>query len=102
MPVAGFGGVLARRECSGRGYCRIAMETAEALVLNQMAVNFILLFWQAGVAEFYEHLGWAKVSNPVRVEQAQGKALLPIVSMVKCLRTERWPKGDVRLESRPW
>jgi hypothetical protein len=57
---------------------------------------------QAGVAEFYEHLGWAKVPSLVRVEQAQGKALLPIVSMVKRLRTKRWLKGDVRLELRPW
>lgn len=34
VSVAGIGGVLARRECKGRGYCRIAMEAAEVSALR--------------------------------------------------------------------
>jgi predicted GNAT family N-acyltransferase len=102
VSIAGVGGVLARRECRGRGYCRIAMEAAEAFALSHMAVNFILLFCRPALQSFYEHLGWAKVSSPVWVEQAQGNVLLPIVSMVRCLGAEQWPEGEVRLRSRPW
>jgi predicted GNAT family N-acyltransferase len=102
VSIAGVGGVLARRECRGRGYCRIAMEAAEAFALSQMAVNFILLFCRPALQSFYEHLGWVKVSSPVWVEQDQGKVLLPIVSMVKRLGAKQWPEGDVRLGSRPW
>jgi GNAT superfamily N-acetyltransferase len=102
ISIAGIGGVLARPGCRGRGYSRIAMEAAEAFVWRQMAVNFILLFCRPGVQSLYEHLGWVKVSSPVWVEQAQGDVLLPLVSMVKCLGAEPWPKGEVRLASRPW
>jgi predicted GNAT family N-acyltransferase len=102
VSVAGIGGVLARPGCRGRGYARIAMEAAEAFVLSQMAVNFILLFCRPDLQSLYEHLGWVKVSGPVWVEQAQGDILLPMVSMVKCLGAEQWPQGEVRLVSRPW
>jgi predicted GNAT family N-acyltransferase len=102
VSIAGIGGVLARRGCRGRGYCRIAMEAAEAFALSQMAVNFILLFCRPALQSLYEHLGWVKVASPVWVEQAQGDVLLPLVSMVKCLKAEQWAKGEVRLASRPW
>jgi predicted GNAT family N-acyltransferase len=102
VSVAGIGGVLARRECRGRGYCRIAMEAAEAFALSQMAVNFILLFCRPALQSFYGHLGWARVLSPVWVEQVQGNVLLPLVSMVKCLGAEQWPEGEVHLRSRPW
>jgi predicted GNAT family N-acyltransferase len=102
VSVAGIGGVLARRECRGRGYCRIAMEAAEAFASSQMGVNFLLLFCRPALQSFYEHLGWANVASPVWVEQAQGIVLLPLISMVKCLGAERWPMGEVRLGSRPW
>ena len=102
VSIAGIGGVLARRGCRGRGYCRMAMEAAEAFALSQMAVNFMLLFCRPALQSLYEHLGWVKVSSPVWVEQVQGNVLLPIISMVKCLGDEPWPKGEVRLGSRPW
>jgi predicted GNAT family N-acyltransferase len=102
VSIAGIGGVLARRGCRGRGYCRIAMEAAEGFALSQMAVNFILLFCRPALQSLYEHLGWVKVASPVWVEQARGDVLLPLVSMVKCLKAEQWPKGEVRLASRPW
>lgn len=102
VSVAGIGGVLVRRECRGRGYCRIAMEAAEAFALSQMTVNFILLFCRPALQCFYEHLGWMRVSSTVWVEQVQGDVVLPIVSMAKCLGAEHWPEGEVRLGSRPW
>lgn len=102
VAVAGIGGVLARHGYRGRGYCRIAMEAAEAFVLREMSLHFILLFCRPAVQGLYEHLGWVKASSPVWVEQAQGTVLLPLVSMVKCLGAERWPEGEVRLGSRPW
>jgi hypothetical protein len=90
------------RECRGRGYCRIAMEAAEAFASSQMGVNFLLLFCRPALQSFYEHLGWTNVATPVWAEQAEGTVLLPLISMVKCLGAERWPMGEVRLGSRPW
>jgi predicted GNAT family N-acyltransferase len=102
VSIAGIGGVLVRRGCRGRGYCRVAMEAAEAFALSQMAVNFMLLFCRSPMQSLYEHLGWMKLSSPVWAEQVQGNALLPISSMVKCLGAEPWPEGEVSLGSRPW
>jgi hypothetical protein len=102
ISIAGIGGVLVRHGSRGRGYCRIAMEAAEAIALSQMAVNFILLFSRPAKQSLYEHLGWMKVASPVWVEQVQGDVLLPIVSMVKRLGAKQWPEGEVRLGSRPW
>ncbi|MGB2589213.1 MAG: GNAT family N-acetyltransferase [Candidatus Acidiferrum sp.] len=102
VSIAGIGGVLTRRGCRGRGYCRIAMGVAEVLALNQMAVSFILLFCRPALQSLYQHLGWIEVSSPVWVEQIQGNVLLPMISMVKPLRGEQWPKGEIRLGSRPW
>jgi predicted GNAT family N-acyltransferase len=102
VSIAGIGGVLARRGCRGRGYCRIAMGAAQAFVSSQMTANFMLLFCRPALQSLYEHWGWEKISSPVWAEQIQGNVLLPIVSMVKCLDAERWPNGEVRLGSRPW
>ncbi|MGH9743383.1 MAG: GNAT family N-acetyltransferase [Candidatus Acidiferrum sp.] len=102
VSVVGFGGVLTRHGCRGRGYCRIAIEAAEVFALNQLHVNFILLFCRPVLLSFYEHLGWTKLSSPTWAEQAQGTVLLPIVMMVKCLSVKKWPNGEVRLGSRPW
>jgi hypothetical protein len=54
------------------------------------------------VSRWYEFLGWAKISNPVWIEQPQGEVLLPLVSMAKRLGVDPWPEGDVHVGSRPW
>jgi predicted acetyltransferase len=100
--VAGIGGVLARPESRGGGYCRIAMEAAEASVLRQQSAKFILLFCRPAMQSLYEHLAWTRVSSPVWIEQAQGDVVLPIPAMVKCLVAQNWPADEVRLRSRPW
>jgi hypothetical protein len=100
--VAGIGGVLVRHGCRGRGYCRVAMEAAEAFVRREIRVNFVLLFCRPAMQGLYEHFGWTRVSSPVRVEQTLGNVLLPLVSMVKCLGAQEWPEGEVQLGSRPW
>jgi predicted GNAT family N-acyltransferase len=100
--IAGIGGVLVRPDCRGRGYCRIAMEAAEASVLNQRSASFVLLFCRSAMQGLYEHLGWTKILSCVWVEQAQGDVVLPIPAMVKCLKAQNWPEGEVRLRSRPW
>lgn len=100
--VAGIGGVLARSESRGRGYGRIGMGAAEDFARREMGVKFMLLFCRPQLQRWYELLGWGKLSSPVWVEQPRGEVLHPLVSMTKCLGTDPWPEGDVRLGSRPW
>jgi hypothetical protein len=100
--IAGIGGVLTRKESRGCGYGRLAMEAAEDFVRREMGVKFILLFCRPAVQRWYELLHWAKVSNPVWVDQVDGEVPIPLITMTKCLGTELWPEGDVHLGSRPW
>jgi len=102
VPVAGIGGVLTRPECRGRGYARVAMEAAEAFALSQMGVDFMLLFCRPALESWYQHLGWAKVSSAVWIDQQQGTIVQPLVSMVRCLGAKPWPQGKVRLGCLPW
>jgi hypothetical protein len=64
VSVAGIGGVLARCECRGRGYCRIAMEAAEAFALRPDGREFHPALLQAGTAEFLWTLGSGKGFKP--------------------------------------
>jgi aminoglycoside 2'-N-acetyltransferase I len=102
VPIAGIGGVLTRPECRGRGYARVAMETAEAFALSQMGVDFMLLFCRPALQNWYEGLGWVKVPSAVWIEQQQGTTVQPLVSMVRCLGAKPWPQGEVRLGCLPW
>jgi GNAT superfamily N-acetyltransferase len=100
--VAGIGGVLVRQESRGRGYCRLAIEAAEALVAREARLRFLLLFCRPAIQGLYEHLGWVRVPNPVWAEQPQATVLLPLASMVKALSTEEWPEGELHLGCLPW
>ena len=102
MSIAGMGGVLVRRECRSRGYCRMAVGAAEAFASGQMRVKFNLLFCKPALHSLYEHLGWTKVSSPLWAEQVRGNVLLPIVAMVTCWGPEQWLRGEIHLGSRPW
>ena len=78
------------------------MKAAEALVLSETGVDFMLLFCRPALQCWYEDLGWVKVTSSVLVEQKQGTIVQPLVSMVRCLGTKQWPQGEVRLGCLPW
>jgi hypothetical protein len=102
LDVAGAGGVLVRSGTRGRGYGRAGMEAAEAFVVREMKIRFMLLFCREAVRPWYDALGWRKVLGATWAEQPNGSIVLPLDSMWKSLNGSRWPDGDVYLHSRPW
>ena len=102
IPVVGFGGLLVRKECRGRGYAHAVIERAESIARDEMAANFVVFFCRPALRTLYEGMGWKEVVDPVWIEQPQGRVLMPAVSMVKSLGPESWPNGEVQLCSRPW
>jgi hypothetical protein len=79
----------------------LAMGASETFAFGHMRVKFILLFCRPASQSLYEHLGRTKVSSLVWAEQARGRVLLKILSMVKRLGPEQWPGGEIQLGSRP-
>jgi GNAT superfamily N-acetyltransferase len=102
VPVAGFGGLLVRKECRGRGYAHAVMQRAESIARGEMGLNFAICFCRPALRRLYEQMGWREIADPVWVEQGQGSILTPTVSMVRCLSSEEWPAGEVQLCSYPW
>src|SRR5260370_5357091 len=101
ISIAGFGALLVRKACRGRGYAHAVMQRAESIARDKMGVNFVVFFCRPALQKLYENMGWKEISDPVWIEQPQGRVLMPAVSMVKSLSSESWPEGEVQLCSRP-
>jgi hypothetical protein len=82
VSIAGIGGVLVRRECRGRGYCRMAMGAAETFAFGQMRVKFILLFCRPALQSLYEH--GVGPRSPALCERSR-------LGETSCFRLFRWP-----------
>lgn len=102
VSVAGFGGVLTRPDCRGKGFGQMAMQKAEEHVRQQGNANFGLLFCRDAVRPWYERLGWEPIKRPVWIDQPGGSIQSPLVVMVKCFSQESWPGGMVELGCLPW
>lgn len=102
VSVAGFGGVLTRPDCRGKGFGQMAMQKAEEHVRQQGGANFGLLFCRGAVRPWYERLGWTPIEKPVWIDQPKGSIQSPLVVMVKRFGQEAWPDGVVELGCLPW
>lgn len=102
VSVAGFGGVLTRPDCRGKGFGQMAMQKAEEHILQQGDAKFGLLFCRDAVRSWYERMGWTPIEGPVWIDQPEGSIQSPLVVMVKYFRQEEWPDGVVELRCLPW
>lgn len=100
--VCGVGGVVTALGAQGRGYAGRAMRYAQALMCDEWAVDFGLLFCLDRLIPFYERLGWRLVGEEVEVEQPSGATVAPLNVMVLPCKEREWPAGRVRLNSLPW
>jgi len=102
VPVAGFGGLLVRKECRRRGYAHAVIQRAESIARGEMGLSFVISFCRPGLRTLYEQMGWREILDPVWIEQGPGRISMPAVSIVRCLCSEKWPEGEVLLCSYPW
>lgn len=100
--VCGVGGVTTRPEYVRRGLAQALLR--EALSHNETSsdVAFAFLFCFPRLVAFYQKQGWWLLNVPVLVEQPDGEIRAPVEAMVLPFRGEAWPRGAVRLLSRPW
>lgn len=102
ISVAGFGGVLTRPDCRGKGFGQMVVHKAEEHVGQQGGASFGMLFCRDVMRPWYERLGWTPIEMPVWIDQPEGSIQSPLVVMVKCFGDEAWPDGVVKLGCLPW
>jgi predicted GNAT family N-acyltransferase len=100
--VCGVGGVVTALSEHGKGYATEAMRHAGAMMCEERAIDFGLLFCREQLVPFYARLGWRRVEEPVEIEQPSGTITSPMVVMVLPCKEKSWPSGRVQLNSFPW
>jgi GNAT superfamily N-acetyltransferase len=100
--VAGLGDVVVTPDHRGQGLARVVVEAA-ARSAKEMGADLMMLFCAPGLVGLYEHLGFAEIAAPVRVEQPAGSLQMSMRAMWCALREGAvWPAGPVALHSLPF
>lgn len=100
--VVGFGGVIVRADCRGRGLAREIVMAAVAKA-RTLGPAFGLLFCLDDRAGLYRKLGFAEIASEVVVEQPGGYAPITDVTMWRALHSPAiWPQGRLIVHSLPF
>lgn len=102
IDVGGIGGVVTVPSACGRGHATALLQHTAAIMRDELAVPFGLLFCLETLAPFYERLGWQRVSQAVLIDHLPGKIICPMNTMTLACRRQKWPAGLVDLRSQPW
>jgi predicted GNAT family N-acyltransferase len=102
IDVVGIGGVIVNATRRGQGLGKRVVE--EVLQLAQtVGPDIAMLFCHSDRAGLYRRHGFAEVSEEVVVDQPDGPAAMPMVTMWRPLRDGvRLPAGPVRLTGLPF
>jgi predicted GNAT family N-acyltransferase len=102
FPVLGVGSVIVTRSERGRGLARVLLERTLALAAT-VGPQRAMLFCRAELTPFYGSLGFEEISDPVWVDQPEGRIEMPMRSMWRPLgATEGWPPGRVDVVGLPF
>lgn len=101
ITVGGVGGVITIPEAQRRGLARMLLREAESFMREKLEVDFGFLFCIDARRNFYERQGWRAVT-PVWFDQARGRILSPVNTLILPLTNRTWPAGEVNLRSLPW
>lgn len=100
--AVGLGGVIVNAQHRGRGLAREVMDAALATA-RSLGPEFAILFCHPDRAGLYGKLGFRPVRAEVVVQQPDGYAAMPQLTMWRGLRPgASWPGGPVVVESLPF
>jgi len=102
FPAVGLGGVIVNAAYRGRGLAR-AVVTAAISKGATLGPRFMILFCHDDRAGLYRRLGFAEQERPVLVQQPDGYAEMPMVTMWRALTPgANWPRGDLTVQDLPF
>jgi predicted N-acetyltransferase YhbS len=102
VPVVGIGGVIVTAAHRGRGLAREVLGAALARAAT-LGPPLVLLFCLPDRVGLYERCGFAEVARPVVVQQPEGLAEMPLITMWRALAPGgELPDGPVTLLGLPF
>jgi predicted N-acetyltransferase YhbS len=102
FPVVGLGGVIVNAAHRGQGLGRAVVDAAIRKAAT-LGPRFMILFCHADRAGLYRRLGFAEQEPPVRVQQRDGYAEMPMVTMWRALTPGAiWPRGQLTVQGLPF
>lgn len=102
VKVSGVGGVGTHPEWRGQGLASLAMRQAADFLINQLKVDFGVLFCGNEMVPYYQRLGWRMIDAPVFFDQPSGKMQSDCPVMYLPGTKPYWPWGDVDICGYPW
>lgn len=102
LTVGGVGGVVTVPTMQKQGLARLLMDRAVTVMRDEMRVSQALLFCLEFMRPYYASLGWKLITDPVLIEQPEGRRVSPVGAMAYSLGAEQFPNGEIQLNSAPW
>jgi aminoglycoside 2'-N-acetyltransferase I len=100
--VGGIGDVSTREDRRGQGHASLLMREAARLMLDDLGMDFGMLFCGENRIPFYEHLGWALIRQPAHwIDEAAVEQVEPHF-MILAPTGSAWPSGAVDLCGGDW
>ena len=100
--IGGIGGVVTVPEAQRRGYATLVVGHATDFLQHEWKTDLAMLFCIDRMLNFYEDLGWAKVTCPVLLEQPKGKIPSPFHVMAKYFNLTFQPIQNIDLGCSSW
>jgi predicted GNAT family N-acyltransferase len=100
--VVGLGSVIVTRPLRGRGLVSELLDPLLA-VANEMGPGRAMLFCRPELVPLYERFDFVEITEPVWVDQPQGRVEMPMSAMWRPLRDGvGWPGGRVDVRGLPF
>jgi GNAT superfamily N-acetyltransferase len=99
--VVGMGSLIVRQDHRGRGLSLRLSEAARAREM-QLGPDRAMIFCEQELVEWHLGRGYLPIGGPVRVDQPDGRIVMPIPALWRPIRPSEWPAGAVDVQGFPF
>jgi GNAT superfamily N-acetyltransferase len=100
--VVGLGGLIIRKDLRGQGLMPALMDGLAGLA-ESMGPDRAMIFCDTHLIALYQRRGYRLISDPVWVDQPEGRVEMPVSALWRPLRPGPvWPPGRVDVRALPF
>lgn len=102
VKVGGVGGVGTHPQWRNQGLAALAMQKTADFLVNNLKVDFGVLFCDGEMVPYYQRLGWRIIDSPVYFKDEDKMRLCDCPVMYLPGTKPYWPWGAVEINGRLW
>lgn len=103
IEIGGIASVMTKPSHKGQGLSRICIHEALEYIKTELRFKWAMLVCTERLCNFYTHIGWNLLTEPVTYLQPNGVSSNPQLHVfVTDLSPEPFPKGPLYLNGLPW